>query len=214
MQKLCGVVLAAWLCALPLLGQNAASNVPDAPQAPAPDTPAPAGTSAGAKPSFTLPPVTYDRPTGPALEHKKTPEEECPGDLDKAPDGEHVSKELEGPVRNYRKLVTAEIGNYWMHSIPRSLQRDAWAPGRVLAVYFKIRPDGSYTAPQITSSSGKEIYDHLAIDAVKSRDAYPPLPAGMTKPIKVCFRFAYNVGPRNIPEPNYDSWEDKAPAKR
>jgi len=184
MPKLLGPFVSVLLCAAPA---TAICQLPDLPPAPAQTAPA------AAKPAFALPSPSYDRPTGPVPDPKKdwfcdAPPTTVFTDVTKA----HPEKE--GAVESYGNLITAKLYDTWIRSLPRSAM-NSWASGRLVKVRFAIMPDGSFSSPEVTVSSGKSDYDRAAINAILLRGIFPPPPQGPWKSLPVCIRFFSHIHP-------------------
>jgi TonB family protein len=187
-------IFLVWMFAFaPARGQQTGQTVPPS----APSAPQPSASSA--KPSFTLPPVGYSPPDAAAPDDKKKLLCDAPreGVFAQATVSEAEAKT--GETRSYVQLLMSQISRTWESHLPREA-RDAWAKGRIVRLRFLVMPDGSYSSPEVTVSSGKSSYDYAAIDAVRSRDTFPPLPEGITKPLPVCMTFKSNVGLPDTPQ--------------
>jgi hypothetical protein len=166
--------------------------------------------SSKTKPSLTLPPLTYERPTVKAPAQATTPEEFCSADPLKLTPVQPIPKEIQGEVRNYEQEVFNAINTYLIQH-----RHIVWSRERTSIVYFTIKPDGSYTMPVLVSSSGKSEFDGASMSAIHARDMYPPLPRGMTEPLKLCNRFLYNMHPEHWQYyVNYGNWQGQEPAKQ
>ena len=72
---------------------------------------------------------------------------------------------------------------------PEVLRQKGW-----VAIRFNVQKDGSITDLQVVRPSGIPSYDQSAIDALRSSNPLPPLPAEVTIPqIGGLFRFYYNM---------------------
>lgn len=182
-------------CALALLlaasSAHAQNQAPDAPLPSAPTTPA--------KPTFVLPSTPYtlpakDTPPPPSAKEREDETDVCGA----PPDGvysranQHVPDAMRGVLQAYFNDVGNRIHGQWAHTMSIG-QRNAWARSKVVTVRFAIRPDGSYFPPEITVSSTHSHDDAHALDAIKSFDAFPPLPAGVSHPVVFCMKFGYNT---------------------
>jgi TonB family protein len=163
----------------------ASCQVPDLPQAPAQTAPA------AAKPAFALPPSSYNRPTGPVPDPKK-------GWVCDAPptgvfmDAYDTHPEKKGEVLGYVQFIHTRIFETWRSRLPPSAG-NSWAKGRLVKVRFAIMPDGSFSPPEVTVSSGKSDYDRAAIDAIRLQVAFPPPPPGPWKSLAICTAFGSHL---------------------
>jgi TonB family protein len=177
---------------LPACAQTPNANAPDTPQS-APAT----------KPSFALPPVSYDRPTGPAPDPKK--DWVC----DAPPDGVFQQTvdnhdNLKGEARNYVDLIQSQLYRVWLSNLP-SDARNAWARGRLVKVRFVVMRDGTFSPPEVTVPSGRNDYDAAAVRAIRDRGVLPPLPEGIKAPQAICLTFRFNMGLPDTPAGWYKS---------
>jgi TonB family protein len=102
--------------------------------------------------------------------------------------------EKDGAVESYGNLITAKLYDTWIRSLPRSAM-NSWASGRLVKVRFAIMPDGSFSSPEVTVSSGKSDYDRAAINAILLRGTFPPPPQGPWKSLPMCIRFFSHIHP-------------------
>jgi hypothetical protein len=189
------MVLAAVSFCLPVYSQTQATNVPDAP--------ASLPNAQAAKPSFSLPPANYDRPTGPAPDPKAEWICDAPREgifVDATADDE---KTMKGELRSYMQLVHAELFHEWISRLP-SDARNSWARGRTVKVRFVILQDGSISLPEVTVSSGRSDYDMAAKASIRDHGVFEPLP-GDVKKVGVCLKFTTNTGLPPTPEGWYKS---------
>jgi TonB family protein len=183
MPKLLGSFATVLLCAAPAAVRCQLPNLPS-PMQTAP---------AAAKPSLALPPASYDRPTGPVPDPKK-------GWVCDAPptavfmDALDTHPEKKGEVMSYMRLVHTQLYDTWISSLPRSAN-NSWAKGRLVKVRFAIMPDGSFSPPEVTVSSGQSDYDRAAVNAILLRGMFTPPPRGPWKSLAICMTFASHIDP-------------------
>lgn len=89
------------------------------------------------------------------------------------------------PYLYYLKNVREKISHNW-----------AWKPqesGRLKTViYFKIKRNGSITEPYFKEKSNNNLFDSIAMRAVRNSSPFPPLPAGYEEDtLGIYFEFAY-----------------------
>ncbi len=90
----------------------------------------------------------------------------------------------------------------WFHNMPRAAN-DPWFHKAVVTVRFAILPSGEIDPPRVTASSGRDSYDHHALEAIRQAGPFDPLPAGDSHPLLFCIRFGYHV--------EDDEWKPKPP---
>ena len=164
------------------------------PPTPVPSAPLPSATSL--KPSLTLPPQTYTPPD------KSAPEDKTKLLCDAPQEGvfaQPAADAKSGQALSYSQLLMSQIYTTWQNHLPREAH-DAWAKGRIVRLRFMVMPNGSYSSPEVTISSGRSSYDYAAMEAVRSHDAFPPLPAGITRPLAFCMTFKTNTGLPDTPQ--------------
>jgi TonB family protein len=174
------------------VGRCQSSDLPSAPNAPLPSAPAPSTSTSATKTTFELPSATYDIPTGKAPDPKKGWFCDAPPDGIFAEKSGHVSDEMKGEVRSYLDRMHTELQQTWVEHMSRSAKLSAWPKGRVAKLRFVIQEDGSHSGPELTVSSESPVFDNAALDAVRMRDMFPPLPNGYSGPIRVCRTFTAN----------------------
>ena len=90
----------------------------------------------------------------------------------------------------YARKVQERVQSNW--HVPEAqmvLRQQGW-----VAIRFNILKDGRVTDLQVVRPSGIPSYDQSAMDALRSSDPLPPLPAEVTVPqISGVFRFYYNM---------------------
>jgi TonB family protein len=206
MQKLLGSFVVLLLWSVPALGRCQSTDLPAAQSAPVPNAPAPNAPASAGKSLFDMPAPNFDRPTGAALNPKKGWFCDAPPGGIFAEKSGHVTEAMKGQVRNYEVLVHAQVREIWINSLPRDATKNAWAKGRVAKVRYVIRNDGSHSSPEVTLSSGRSDYDAAALDAIRNRDVFPPMPEGYSGPLRICMTFTTN---EDMPDHSQD-WIKKA----
>lgn len=90
----------------------------------------------------------------------------------------------------YARRVQERVQSNW--HVPEAqmvLRQKGW-----VAIHFNVQKDGSVTDLQVVRPSGIPSYDQSALDALRSSNPLPPLPAEVTVPqISGLFRFFYNM---------------------
>jgi len=90
----------------------------------------------------------------------------------------------------YARKVQERVQSNW--HVPQAqevLRQRGW-----VAIRFNVHKDGSVTDLQVVRASGIPSYDQSALDALRSSNPLPPLPAEVTVPqISGLFRFYYNM---------------------
>lgn len=88
-----------------------------------------------------------------------------------------------------RKVQERVQSNWHIPEAQQVLRQRGW-----VAIHFNVHKDGSITDLQVVRPSGIPSYDQSAIDALRSSNPLPPLPAEVTVPqISGLFRFYYNM---------------------
>ena len=179
------------LCSLLLLPFASAvcarAQTPDLPAAPA---------SAPARPNFTLPRSSTSIVADSA--NRSVPAAPVEPDECYAPatglyaPRPKLSPALEDARKRYMSLAVQNLYVTWFDRMPRRAN-DPWLKGARTVVRFAILPDGSTDTPRITSSSGRESYDHHALDAIRNLTPFPPLPEGLEPNLILCVYFRYNM---------------------
>ena len=95
-------------------------------------------------------------------------------------------------VHAYSKLVLQRINSNWRQNMPRAA-KDPWYSRAVVTVRFAILPDGSVDPPRVTASSGRDSYDHHALEAIRQANPFDPLPLDDNQPLRFCVKFGYHV---------------------
>jgi TonB family protein len=189
----------------------ATAQVPDAPLPAAPAAPAsaPAPAKPGA-PSLTVPPPSYERPTG--LPPRRDAGFYCyaPPEGIFSSANRRVPTEVRGLMQGYMKLVSEQIFGEWDHHMS-PMEKNAWAKGRFVALRFAINPDGTHTTPSITHTSNSARDDQHALDAIKASSPFSPLPGHLNRPFPICVVMGYHLDPSALPLSGSQEWED-APA--
>lgn len=94
-------------------------------------------------------------------------------------------------VQQLLKLVKA----YWYNAMPQEAR--AGAKGKV-SLLFTIRFDGTVSSedPRIETSSGVDVLDKAAVDAIRKSEPFDPLPREFRGPyLKLRIVFLYNIKP-------------------
>jgi len=180
-------------------------------QTPAPDAPLPSAPAA--KPSFVLPPATYEVPKGPTPGAKKDLICYAPPEGLFTRENQGIPVELRGQMHSYSELLASQIFHEWESHLTVG-EKNAWKNGKKVAARFAIMPDGSYTKPEITVSSGKEKDDVHALDAIYAHASFPPPPGDLKKPMPFCMVFGYNLTRTEMVPDWDDSWQQPAPKKQ
>jgi hypothetical protein len=179
------------------------ANLPSAPTAPLPATSSPV---AQGKPSFALPAPTFTLPT------KSSSNAKTKDFCYDSPDGlfsernQGIPDGLKGIFHSYVEAIYSEIFSGWTQHMTLG-EKNAWAKGRTVAARFVVYPDGSYSTPSITLSSGNDRDDAHALDAINSRGSFAPLPAGINHPVPICVLVGFN---RNV-EKDPSAWMRPSP---
>ena len=183
------------------------------PSAPLPTAPIPSAPAPTAKPAtsiFALPsnsPDTLKPPSGPA---PSAPVEDqlcyAPATGIFAPYPK-PSPEVQAALPDYIRLVMQQIETKWSRNLPRAAN-DPWIKPKTLYIRFAVRPDGSYTAPIVTVSSGRRDFDSHALESIDAFSAFPTPPPGVTHPVPICIHFEYNVDQTPTSKP-IDLWPPK-----
>jgi TonB family protein len=201
---LCSVSLL--LLSTSALAQTPATPLPAAPVPSAPIPPASAPANKPATPIFALPPASPDTlkpPPGPA---PSSPVEDqfcyAPATGIFAPYPQ-PSPEAQAALSDYIRLVMHQIETQW----PRYVPHVAKNPYKSYTLYlrFAVRPDGSYTEPVVTGTSGRRDFDSHAIDSINAFSSFPTPPPGVTHPVPICIHFESNVDHTDRPKP-IDLW--------
>jgi TonB family protein len=205
--------LSAFMIAAATHAQAPAAPLPAAPipSAPIPPTSAPAHADKPASPMFALPPDSPDTlkpPPGPAPS-SPVADQFCyaPATGIFAPYPK-ASPEAQAALSDYIRLVMHQIESDW----PRYVPRVAKNPYKSYTLYLRsaVRPDGSYTEPIVTGSSGRRDFDNHALDSVNAFSSFPTPPPGVTHPVPICIHFESNVGRTPASKP-IDLWPPHTP---
>jgi hypothetical protein len=204
--RLAALATAAIFFANPLASRAQTADLPSAPDAPS-------------KPVFRLPPATPITVAAPTGTPPSPPDQET-DDCYAAAEGIYAKQKpfppaLQREVDRYEFLAMHRIKDEWVRHMPFST-KDPWLKDRLLAVRFAVMPDGSIDTPIVTMRSGHENYDKHAVDSIIASAPFAPLPAGVTHPLPMCFRFSYYQGePPAPPKPKpIDLWPGTAKSKR
>jgi TonB family protein len=117
------------------------------------------------------------------------------------------SPAVQAALPDYIRLVMQQIETKWSRNLPRAAN-DPWIKPKTLYIRFAVRPDGSYTEPIVTVSSGRRDYDNHALDSIDAFSAFPTPPPGVTHPVPICIHFQYNVDQTPASKP-IDLWPPK-----
>jgi TonB family protein len=90
----------------------------------------------------------------------------------------------------YARQVQERVSSNWRTpEVQEVLRQKGW-----VAVHFVVHRDGRITDLAVVRPSGIPSYDQSALNALKSSDPLPPLPAEVAIPqITGTFRFFYNM---------------------
>lgn len=90
----------------------------------------------------------------------------------------------------YARQVQERVQSNWRTPEAQMvLRQKGW-----VAVHFNVQRDGRITDLEVVRSSGIPSYDQSAMDALRSSNPLPPLPAEVTLPkVGALFRFFYNM---------------------
>ncbi|MFC6646682.1 TonB C-terminal domain-containing protein [Granulicella cerasi] len=188
----------------PLLSRAQNASLPDAPLAPAPAA------------SFTLPSAkSILQPPSPDNDEPgaKKPKLLCGAEIDEVyQQSKPVEEAFRGPYVEYLRNVGGRVSATWnarkKHDFSNHIGREHGGRVRIL-----IFPDGTFTPPQLTKSSGNAMDDERFLAAIRHNAPLPPLPAGIHHPVTFCLNFEYNGDATGMQIGTGEDWLDKA-AKR
>jgi len=205
--------LLAVLC-VSTIAWTAHAQTPSAPLPAAPIPPAPAPAAKPATPMFALPPDSPDTLKPPPGPPPSSPVEDlfcyAPATGIFAPYPK-PSPEAQAALPDYIRLVMQQIDTQWSRNIPPAA-RGPYSKPKTLYIRFAVRPDGSYTAPIVTVSSGRRDFDNHAFDSIDAFSSFPTPPPGITHPVPICIHFEYNVDRTPASRP-IDLWPPKTQPK-
>ena len=92
---------------------------------------------------------------------------------------------------SYLQNTVAMVKRNWYAKMPKEAR--AGAKGKVVAV-FRIRRDGNIEKVSLVASSGNDLFDQAAVNAINAANPLAPLPAQFRGPyIELRFSFFYNL---------------------
>ncbi len=191
------------------IASAAHAQTPSAPLPAAPIPSAPASAAKPATPMFALPPDSPDTLKPPPGPPPSNPVEDlfcyAPATGIFAPYPK-PSPEAQAALSDYIRLVMHQVASNWPRYVPH-VARNPYKPW-ALYIRFAIRPDGSYTEPVVTGSSGRRDYDNHALDSIDAFSSFPTPPPGTTHPVPICIHFEYNMDRTPTSKP-IDLWPPK-----
>jgi TonB family protein len=116
------------------------------------------------------------------------------------------SPEGQAALSDYIRLVMHQVASNWPRYVPH-VAKNPYKPWD-LYIRFAVRPDGSYTEPIVTGSSGRRDFDNHALDSINAFSSFPTPPAGVTHPVPICIHFEYNADRTPVSKP-IDLWPPK-----